>query len=192
MAANDLTVLANVKQWLGIGDDVLADDDMLTRLVSAISTYVTAYLNRQILSADYTEQYTIGSGYQLTPENWPITAIKSLVINGNVIPASPDGIQDGYVFTDKTVFLNGYTFGFAPFAQGARYLNVTLAYTAGYASVPLDLEQAVINLVSLRYQEKERIGQRSKSIAGEVVSFNLVDMPPDVQAILQMYRRIVI
>ena len=173
MAANDLTTLANVKQWLGIGDDILADDDMLARLVSATSTYVTAYLGRSVLSGSYAEQCTVGAGYQLTPENWPITAISSLTINGNAIPASPDGIQDGYVFTDKTVFLNGYTFGFANFAQWTRYLNVTLQYTAGYASVPLDLEQAVINLIALRYQEKERIGQRSKSIAGEMVSFNL-------------------
>lgn len=192
MASGDLTTLANVKGWLGIAGANTNDDPILTRLISAVSAFVTNYLNRQILLATYTEIYTKGWGNTITPENWPITAVTSLTSNGNVIPASPDGIQNGYVFNDKTIFLNGYAFGFGPFVQGKQFLNVTLVYTAGYATVPLDLEQAVIHLVALRYREAERIGQRSKSMGGEVISFNVVNMPPDVVDTLAMYKKVVV
>jgi hypothetical protein len=193
MPITPLTTLDNVKEWVGVQPDNTTDDELLTRLLNAVSQLVVGYCDRLLLTASYTEQYSRHHGHELTPQNWPISAVASLTVNGNSIPASPDGIQDGFVFNDTTIFLMGYSFGYAQYTWGtqARYLNVTVNYTAGYQTIPYDLEQAVIHLIALRYKERERIGQRSKSMAGEVVSFSVFDIPPDVAMILNMYKRIV-
>ena len=44
---------------------------------------------------------------------------------------------------------------------------------------------------ALRYKEIDRIGHRSKSIAGEVISFELTDFPKDVRTMFNQYRRTV-
>ena len=62
-------------------------------------------------------------------------------------------------------------------------------YTAGYAATPPEIAQACIELVCLRYKERDRIGQVSKNLAGEIVAFTQKDMPADVQTLIDQYRR---
>jgi hypothetical protein len=64
------------------------------------------------------------------------------------------------------------------------------AVAISYSYLPYEVEQACIELVVLRYQERQRVGQVSKSLAGEVVSFSQKDMPADVATALQPYRRV--
>ena len=70
-----------------------------------------------------------------------------------------------------------------------QFQNVAVTYTAGFAATPPEIEQACIELVALRYKERDRIGHVSKGIAGETVTFQQKDMPPDVQTLLDQYRR---
>jgi hypothetical protein len=69
-------------------------------------------------------------------------------------------------------------------------LDTGKAVAISYSYLPLEVEQACIELVSLRYQERQRIGQVSKSLAGEVVAFTQKDMQDDVVAGLAPYRRV--
>ncbi len=57
-----------------------------------------------------------------------------------------------------------------------------------YSYLPGDIEQACLELVALRYKERERIGHVSKSLAGETVSFTQKDMSDDIKLALQPYR----
>lgn len=57
--------------------------------------------------------------------------------------------------------------------------------------VPFDLEQACIELISWRYEERQHIGQSSKSLQGANVTYSVQDLPPDVKTILDRYRRVV-
>ncbi len=264
MSLGDLTSLANVKAWLSPPLTTTVDDALLTRLVSATSRFVLAYLNRpSLLSTPYVEtQDGIGS-HTLLLRQWPVTAITSLVVDGIAIPAAPpppalgwrldawDGISpgqpqqlslDGYDFCRGRQNLSiTYTAGYAVFAEqhtvpaaapytlttvrswaadiGVAYvgggalvlttgspvpgqytvagglytfnaLDAGKAVTLSYSYLPYEVEQACIELVALRYQERQRIGQVSKSLAGETVSFSQKDMPMDVATGLQPYRRV--
>jgi hypothetical protein len=40
---------------------------------------------------------------------------------------------------------------------------------------------------ALRYRELERLGQKSKSIGGEVITFDLSEMPDDVMQVVNRY-----
>ncbi len=84
-----------------------------------------------------------------------------------VPPAAPDGF-----------------YGFAA-ADAGQAIAVSYSYT------PRDLEQACIELVLLRLNERARIGEAAKTLAGEVVSFVQKDMTASIATALQPYRRVV-
>ena len=50
-------------------------------------------------------------------------------------------------------------------------------------------KQTLGGLVVLRWRERDRIGIKSKGLAGETVVFNTSDMPDDVQTVLDTYRK---
>lgn len=181
MAAGDLTTVSNVKTWLGITAN--GDDALLTRLVTAASEYVQQWLNRTFASTSYTETRDGTGGQRLTLANDPITAVASVSINGVAIPASTGYGVAGYAFDRQSIVLTGYTF-----TRGLR--NVSVTYTAGYASTPPEIEQAVIDMIALRYRERDRVGYQSKSLAGETVTFYIGDMPKSTQTILDNWRKV--
>jgi hypothetical protein len=185
MATGDLTTLANVKAYLSPPLTTTADDALLTRLVTAASQFIQSWLNRAIASTSYTETRNGTGGTRLFLRKRPVTAVAALTIDGVAIaPSAPPPLGAGYLFDDSSVYLIGHCF-----AKGAQ--NVTVQYTAGFAATPPEIEQACIALVALRYKERDRIGQASKNLGGETVSFQQNDMPADVATILDQYRNVV-
>jgi hypothetical protein len=183
MAAGDLTTLANVKTWFSPPLTTTADDALLTRLVTAASQYIQIWLGRQIASQNYTETRDGAGGRKLVLGNAPVTAVATLSIDGIAIPPASGPSAAGYVFSPTTIYLQSYLFT-------PGYQNVAVVYTAGYAVTPPELEQACIELVALRYKERDRIGQVSKNLSGETVSFTQKDVPADVETVLEQYKRI--
>ncbi|KVV12408.1 hypothetical protein WM08_15155 [Burkholderia ubonensis] len=197
MAAGDLTTLANAKQWVLVNSGVTGDDAIFTRLITAASQFVQTYLNRTIASTAYTEKHTGSGSNTLALPNYPITAVSSLAIRGVPIAASPDGVQVGYTFDDRFLYLIGNV-GFSAFPNGTDGhfpkwppLGVQVTYTAGFLSTPPEIEQAVLELIGLKYSDRNHFGQVSKSIQGEVVSFSIADMPAGVRTILNNYRKVI-
>ena len=182
MAAGDLTTLDNVKGWLSPPLASTGDDVLLTRLITAASQFIETWLNRQIASAAYTETRDGDGGQKLVFANAPVTAVSSLAIDGIAVSPAPDAAFPGYIFSPTMLYLRGWRF-----RRG--YQNVAVSYSAGYAATPPEIEQACIELVVLRYKERDRIGQVSKNLAGEIVAFTQKDMPPDVQTLIDQYRR---
>lgn len=185
MAAGDLTTLANVKAYLSPPLTTTNDDALLARLITASSGFIQAWLNRTIAQSDYAEMRNGAGGMRLFLRNRPVVAVASLMIDGIAIARSgPPPNAAGYLFDDSSLYLVGHVF-----AKGMQ--NVVVQYTAGYAVTPPEIEQACIALVALRYKERDRIGQASKNLAGEVVSFQQKDMPADVATQLDQYRNVV-
>lgn len=184
MAAGDLTTLGDVKAWLSLPLTTTADDALLARLITAASAFLAAWLNRQILTASYTQTFNGNGKTALLLPQYPITAVQSLTIDSQTIPPLAPG-QSGAGFTVDvtTLYLSGTAFN-----RGIQ--NVTVTWTAGYASVPPDIEQACIDLVALRYRERDRIGLASKGMAGETTSYSQRDLPANAATLLQVYRRV--
>ncbi len=207
----DLTTLADVRAWLQTGTQPYpaTDDLLLTRLITAASRFVQTWLNRPILSADWQEtrdgigSYTWETSYSFSVQ--PVTAVILVVVNNlsvppvPFVPPAPPGqiaqvVQSfplgaaGYVFTPSSLTIRGYP---VPRERSC----VTLVYTAGFASVPPDIAQATIELVCRKYRERTRIGERSKHIGTETVSYETVtfsrrDWSSDIQLLLQQYRQV--
>ncbi len=183
MAQGDLTTLANVKAWFAPPLTATADDALLTRLITAASQFVLAWLDRTLAQQSYAETRDGTGGLSLAFGNTPVSAVSAVSVDGVAIPPAPDAVSPGYAFSTTRLYLRGYAF-----TRGVQ--NVALAYTAGYAATPPEVEQACIELVALRYRERDRIGHVSKSLAGETVSFSQKDMSDDIKTLLSLYRRI--
>jgi hypothetical protein len=183
VAQGDLTTLANVKGWFSPPLTTTTDDALLTRLITAASQFILTWLDRTLVQQSYSEARNGTGGTSLAFGNTPVSAVSALAIDGVAIPPAPDAVSPGYAFSATRLYLRGYAF-----TRGAQ--NVVLAYTAGYAATPPEVEQACIELVTLRYKERDRIGHVSKSLAGETVSFSQKDMSDDIKTLLSLYRRV--
>lgn len=98
-------------------------------------------------------------------------------------PPSPStGLTAGYVFSPTQLALRGYFFT-------RRAQNVVVTYTAGYPATPPEIAQACIELVALRYRERARVGEVSKSLGGgETVAYSQKDMSAPIATLLQQYQ----
>ena len=189
MAYGDLTTLGDVKAWLQTGQSAFppTDDALLTRLITAASQYIQTWLSRQIGQCDYIEVRDGTGGERLQFACFPVSAVLSLTIDGLAIPPAPPptpstGLIAGYVFSRTQLALRGYHFT-------RRVQNVVVTYTAGYPVTPPEIAQACIELVALRYRERTRIGEVSRSIgSGETTTYGQKDMSAPIATLLQQYR----
>lgn len=178
---SDLTTLETVKAYLGKSDH--ADDTVLQTLITAYSQAVRSYTNRDFT----TDTYDIwrsgrGSVTLLTPQ-YPIVGVNIVEVDGVSIPAAPRFGAYGYRYSDRMVMLSGG----AVFAIGAH--NIHIQYTAGYATPPADVSEAVVELVALRFKMKgDNANWVSKSLNGDTITLNTKAMPEQVQMILNQYR----
>lgn len=184
MAADprDLCTLDALKGWLNIASTT--DDALLQRLLTAVSVNMQNWMNRAIPTAPYTETRDGSGSDTLVMTNMPITAVSSLVIGGIPQVPSPDGVQPGFVFSDTAVFLIG-----SKFPAGRR--NVQMAYTAGYATVPVDLAQACVEQAAYAYRQKSHIGQTGVGMGPEHISFSERDYSPATKTLMQQYQNVV-
>ena len=180
MAANDLTTLAEAKQYIGISGT--GDDGLLQALITRLSEWIQTYLSLDILAADRAEVRDGHGSNTIVVAYYPIISVASVKINGVSIPASSGYAVSGYYFNDFTIKLRGYSF--SP-GEG----NVELAYRAGYEQVPADLSQACLELLALRYKERDRFGISSKNLGPEQVQFVTDAIPKSVMAIFNNYFR---
>lgn len=176
--AADLTTLANVKQYLGLS--VNTDDALLGRLITAASSWVRTFINRDITQATYTEVIDGNASERIVVGNYPVTAVTSITYaDGTTVPTSAVVFDlNAITRTDGDIFVFGRS-------------NITVVYTAGYVTTPADIEECVIEMVALRYREKGRVGTSAVNTRGESVTFGVMDVPPSVKTILRNWRNVV-
>ena len=185
--SNDLSTLANVKQYLN--SQTTLQDSLLQRLLSAASNLMQTWMSRNIALTTYSETRNGLGSPVMSLLNTPVTNVSSVYVNGvSVSPRPPlnqttgSGLGYGFTFDDARVMLSGLTF-----CRGMQ--NVTINYTAGYATTPFDIEQAAIQLTAEWFKYKDRIGKVSEGIEGQPITFSVKDIPPGVLMVLQTYRR---
>lgn len=183
MATGDFTTLADLKSYLNLNNT--NDDALLARMISAGSAFLVTYLARDILSNTYSEMRNGNGSNRMMLKNSPVTAVSSITVYGQTIPSGgAAGVKTGYWFDSKQIYLYGYQFSLG-------HGNVVINYTAGYSTIPLDLEQVCIELVSVKFKRRQRIGEDSKDFGGQTVSFAKRDLSPDHTDLLAKYKRVV-
>lgn len=188
---NDLCALQDVKDYVfrGGGNQTQTDDNLLQRLISAASQWIRKETAREFMAANVTETRSGTGGRIMFVRQPPIISVSSVYVNGNSIPAKSSNVADylnsnGYSFSDDYISLFSYVFD-----RGLD--NVVISYQGGFNSVPYDLEQACIEATSWAYRELDRLGHKSKSLAGETVVFETAALSERAQRALERYRKVI-
>jgi len=177
---------ANVRANLGVTST--SDDTRLQTLIDACAQFIETYTNRTYEQISYTETIDGNGKDEVMLGNYPVTAVASVLIDGKSIAPVPipnDFVTAGFMFDSGGVILQGGKL----FNRGRR--NVVISYTAGFAQIPADLVQAVIETAALKYKQGPQTGLSSKGLAGETTSYVLSDFPRPVQTLLNNYKRVV-
>ena len=175
----DLTNLANVRSYLGIDVTNTGSDAELTRLIGTVSALIRNLVNRDITTEAYVDKLNGTGSDSIMVPNYPITSISSIVISGVTIAVANYTYDKGQI-----ILLNGLTF-----PKGR--LNIVVSYSAGYATIPYDIEQVCIEIVAKKFKQRDRIGLSSKGLAGETTSFDLQDMRSEVRSLLSSYMKVI-
>lgn len=188
---DDLCTVAELKAWLP--NQSGNDDVTLQSLVTNASMFIlNEYLNRpHILSSvlgPVTETLDGTGSDRILPHNYPILSVTGVSVDGVAIQQSQGFTNTsqvwGFFWDARRIMLRGFRF-----CRGLQ--NVVLNYTAGFASVPLDLKQAAIESFALTYRQRVHVGEKTSSFAGQVtVSFDMSDVPPRSMSVFQQYRRV--
>lgn len=181
MAADDFTTLANVKAWLGKTDTT--SDAILALLITQISAEIRKFTGRDIYPVNSYAYVTDGNNRTtLTLPQYPVDGVTGVTISGAVIPPSI-GSSGGYKYDRNSIRLIGYGFF-------GGVLNVSINYTAGFDTIPPDIERACIEWVAYQFEGKTRIGYKSKTQGDQTTSFITDDMPDNVKKTLLRWIRV--
>lgn len=191
----DLTTLANVKAELNIIDG--ASDAVLRRYISGASQAAMQYCNRVFAVETVSEQFLPGHPGRLFRggvkplqlSRWPLVAVTSVTENAVPLVLTTDYLTDSANGQLTRMDSSAYPRSWSP-------LPLTAVYSAGYATTPADLEDAIIRMVTKRWSAKGRdatlkqenipgVLERQFWIATGAESGN---MPPDVADLLDNYR----
>lgn len=177
--------VADVKRYATNLPQTAGADELLRDLIASEQSLIEQYVECRLESATYTETLD-GNNVTLLPvNNWPITAVSSVTVDGVAWTFAPAGsAQVGYRFNKRSLIAVGQRWP-------EDHQNVVVTYTAGFAPGSPEMstaKQACIELVVYRFNERSRQGVASKSISGETVTYRESDIPVAIKARLNDFR----
>jgi hypothetical protein len=185
----DLCTIDEVRYWLNQPSTAPTDAGLnlkLERLITSASRMILTLTNRDSFTTaqTYSERRNGNGASLMATYQWPILSVTSVTFAPSMtIPMSPDGFQAGWVNDLFSVMLVGAYW----FPRG--YQNITLNYSAGYNSVPQDINQACVELVCQKFKRSTHIDQTSQHLGDQTVAFDRRDIPVEVQTVVDKYSR---
>jgi hypothetical protein len=186
-----LTNLSKVKGFLDIDDT--DNDDLFNDLINSISDFIENYCGRRFLSTVYavtpadTAEYFDGDDIEedIYLKNFPITALSKVEYNNGSFSA-PDWKEydaDRYSY-DKNSGIINFPCGVINGKQ-----NIRVSYTAGYATIPHDLELAANKLIAKSFNKRKSEGVTGEGAGGANINWGDF-VSEDIKAILEKYQKI--
>jgi len=186
--ANALVTLALAKSYLKIPALETSQDSIVEFFINAASDYIESEIDRKIKSQTITEYQHGRASNILVLKQYPVTAISSFATDSAGKFTGSETIVDPAEYTigdDGNSLISLGSF----FPKG--YNNLKIVYTAGYATVPSDIQNACLWLVVYYHKMRENgdIGRTSKGKGDESVNI-LQEAPMEVKNMFSRYRRL--
>ena len=196
-ASYDLTSLTTVKSELGVSGS--QSDAQLKRYISAASIAAEQFCNRDFVVEAVQDAFwpqrdaypvSIPGGVSpLQLSRWPLVSLGAVVENAVTLTIGTDFIADMAKGQLSRLDLSAFP---KPWAA----LPITVSYSAGYATIPPDIEDAVIRMIRNRWFARNRDPMaREINIPGVLeqqfwvaTGTDAGNMTPDVVDILENYR----
>lgn len=186
----DLLKAETVAQYIGLSDPS-PDLDLIDRLIDAAKDAIEAMTARSLSTATtYTEYHDAGRAY-IYVRVPPIVSITNLYDDAQT-SARSIGSDDWIDDTDDSG--QNYRAGKVELwndesSFGGDRLDAKVVYVGGWttSTIPQDLLQAWVELVSFWYNNTERTGIRSASQGGQSVQYDENHIPGPLQSVFRRY-----
>ena len=179
---DDFCGAGDVKDYLGVTNST--DDPLFARLAAAATAWIRSYLTRDVSLNSYVEQVDGTGARSISLKNYPILGVASVTTGqpGMALQTLTQGTD--YIYSGRQI---KFVTDLPPRGPG----TIVVSYTAGYEAVPWDIQQAAITIAALYYKRKSRLGEVSKIVGGETISFSQKDVPDDVKTSLDQWKSMV-
>lgn len=180
----ELTTWAKAQERLGY---TAGEKAVVEGWIAAACAAADTYTNRKLAAADYTLQLD-GPGRQvLQLPQWPINSVTSVHQDATRAFGAATEVTD-YVQYDDI----GHLWRQTGWSEGRATIQVVC--NLGYSTVPADLENAVIELVSYYYerQKAQAIGIRAITSPDGINTAYELEAPLGVRRTFARYRKVVI
>lgn len=162
-----LVSLDDVKLELGI--ITTEYDALLNRYIETISNIVEKYIGYSLhLEVILNEAYAGTNSPFLILRKSPVISVEEVKINGITLDASEYSIKQNILYREslwpRKQFINPITQ--TPHGKNVLY-NIFVSYTAGYATIPADIQTVVIDEVKEKYNNF--LSKTNKFVTGEKI-----------------------
>ena len=188
MAVNQysLITLDNVVKFIGQDSFNSDDSDLIEDLINRVSTMFESYMDRNIITREYTERHDGNGVMALFPKQSKITTISGIWDDYDWNFTDDELIDaDEYTITDD----EGYIV-FKNISLGNYKQNIKIIYTAGYTTTPDDLVQSCITEVSRMFKNRLEVDITAQTLADGSVSYSAKTFLPITVSTLNKYKRI--
>lgn len=192
-----LTQLTTVKARLGIADEDVSNDPLLTNTILAVSEIFEKECNRVFGRAENVTQEFDADETEIILARYPLETVS--VFETKISETAGWVTQSGVDYLIRNACVVSLNFPI-----GSRRQRGRITYTAGYVlpgagadtgqtPLPNDLEQATVEQVATWFQNKDKLGLiRYWPKGGIYLQFMTTDVIPTVRSVLDRYKRIVI
>lgn len=195
LTTDALCTLAELKEVLNITGT--SYDTRLTLAINIATRRILSYLDRTIASTVYTEDYDGNDTPILILKHFPVIGTPTQVNqdgNRDFLAATNLTVNDDYVInaTEGMLRLIGPIDGYdADSIWPKGKLNVRVAYTAGYATIPEELNLACRLFAGYLYKKMGSQGNKSYTIGqiSVVEDDHLSGIPNSFRSMMEHWRR---
>jgi len=204
LADNALTTYQTLVEELGI--DTGCDENLLIRYINSASDAMQGYMGRQLGRATVTDEKQSGHGGKIMLlDRWPLISITEVKYDSSALATDEYEIYDAnvgslyhrtgvWVWTAQVVNDIEQT----PYPGNEEKLY-EVTYVAGYIlpkdtgrTLPYDIEDAVIQMVTTRYRSQGRDGSvKSEKLSKYSVTYGGWSFSPTVVEVMNRYKRFV-
>ena len=181
-----LVSLDDMKEYLGLTDTDADRDNQIGYLLTIVSEFANTYTKRTLREAEHTEWHDGTGSDVLRLDNYPVSAVHSLIID-YVGFDSTEVVETDEYRLDASRGMVVYEF---VWPRGTR--NIKAVYTAGYtlSDVPYDLRGAVFEFVAQLWQRRSEKGWAHETRQGGDKSVTLLrEMPFYAKDVFDRYVR---
>lgn len=179
-----------VKDYLEISGTTY--DTLLTSLITRVCAWIEGYCDRVFDSTVYTDEIYSGGKKFLFLKKYPVSAITKIKYKSgsNSNPTWTAFTVDDYDLIDNRKLRRAG--GWAPgvntvWPQGVN--NIRVSYTAGYTTLPSDLEQLIIELAAKKFNQRKSDGMSSEGVEGVNINWTRA-LSPEQKLVLNKYKKV--
>ena len=186
---NQLVDIDTVRAFVGAKSDDADQENMLKFYINSASWFCNEKTDRLLKSRALTEYYSGDGSNTLLTDQYPITALTNVYDDLDRVYGSDTEIDSD----DLAIMPQGLAYKIiydgGTFTSGVR--NIKIVYTAGYTTIPYDLQQACLEIIAYFFKnsDENRFGVTSRTVGDGSLTVETTNIPKSAMKILENYRK---